>query len=104
MPDLWSATLGHAHMLAVQSWTHLQPLYRSGAMVTVVCGPGAEPFILCGPDGVGKTTIAQQLVLHLVGAIDGPFLGLSVQSAGRVLYLACDRPPQALRSFRRCTY
>ena len=60
-----------------------------------------EAFILCGPDGVGKTTIAQQLTLHLSGALVGPFLGLPVQPAGRVLYLACDRPTQALRSFRR---
>jgi replicative DNA helicase len=63
--------------------------------------PKGEPFILCGPDGVGKTTVAQQLVLHLIGAIPGPFLGLGVQPEGRVLYLACDRLPQALRSFRR---
>ena len=64
--------------------------------------PKGEPFILCGPDGVGKTTVAQQLVLHLIGAIPGPFLGLSVQTEGRVLYLACgDRPLQAPLSFRR---
>ncbi len=60
-----------------------------------------EPFLICGPDGVGKTTIAQQLTLHLAGVLDGPFLGLPVRSTGRVLYLACDRPTQALRSFRR---
>ena len=60
-----------------------------------------EPFLLCGPDGVGKTTVAQQLVLHLVEVLSGPFLGLPVQPAKHVLYLACDRPSQALRSFRR---
>jgi replicative DNA helicase len=60
-----------------------------------------EPFLLCGPDGVGKTTVAQQLVLHLVEVLSGPFLGLPVQPAEHVLYLACDRPTQALRSFRR---
>lgn len=60
-----------------------------------------EPFLICGPDGVGKTTVIQQLTLHLVGVLDGLFLGLPVRSEGRVLYLACDRPTQALRSFRR---
>lgn len=60
-----------------------------------------EPFILCGPDGVGKTTLIQQLVLHMTGTIPGDFLGFPVESAGKVLYLACDRPTQALRSFRR---
>ncbi|MGO8723776.1 MAG: AAA family ATPase [Acidimicrobiales bacterium] len=60
-----------------------------------------EPFVMCGPDGVGKTTVAQQLVLHLIGVLSGLFLGLPVQLAQRVLYLACDRPTQALRSFRR---
>ncbi len=63
--------------------------------------PIGEPFIVCGPDGVGKTTLAQQLVLHRAGVLDGPFLGLPVRAGGRVLYLACDRPTQALRSFRR---
>jgi hypothetical protein len=60
-----------------------------------------EPFIICGPDGVGKTTLAQQLVLHLTGTLNGGFLGLPVEVSGRVLYLACDRPTQAMRSFRR---
>jgi replicative DNA helicase len=60
-----------------------------------------EPLIVCGPEGVGKTTLAQQLVLHLTGTLSGGFLGLPVQVMGKVLYLACDRPSQAMRSFRR---
>lgn len=60
-----------------------------------------EPFLICGPDGVGKTTLAQQLVLYLAGVKFGKFLGLPVTQSERVLYLACDRPTQALRSFRR---
>ena len=63
--------------------------------------PKGEPFLLCGPDGVGKTALAEQLALHRCGVLDGMFLGLPVQSSGRVLYLACDRPTQAIRSFRR---
>ena len=60
-----------------------------------------EPFLLCGPDGVGKTTVAQQLVLKLCGLGEPSLLGLPVRSDRRVLYLALDRPSQALRSFRR---
>jgi replicative DNA helicase len=60
-----------------------------------------EPLLVCGPDGVGKTSLGQQLAFHRCGILDGQFLGLSVKPAGRVLYLACDRPTQALRSFRR---
>jgi replicative DNA helicase len=60
-----------------------------------------EPFLICGPDGVGKTTLSQQLTLHRAGVLDSEFLGLPVQAQGRVLYLACDRPTQAMRSLRR---
>lgn len=60
-----------------------------------------EGLLLVGPDGVGKTTIAQQLVLARLGIADA-FLGYPVKrSAGRVLYIAADRPRQAARSFAR---
>jgi replicative DNA helicase len=77
-------------------------------MVESVWGDGhrclwskGEPLLVCGPDGVGKTSIGQQLTLNRCGVLNGEFLGLPVQATGRVLYLACDRPTQALRSFRR---
>lgn len=60
-----------------------------------------EPFLMCGPDGVGKTSLAQQLALRLAGLRSKDFLGLPVEPCSRVLYLACDRPAQAIRSFRR---
>jgi replicative DNA helicase len=60
-----------------------------------------EGLLLVGPDGVGKTTIAQQLVLARIGLKDD-FLGYPVGRAkGRVLYIAADRPRQAARSFAR---
>jgi replicative DNA helicase len=60
-----------------------------------------EGLLLVGPDGVGKTTIAQQLVLARIGLADN-FLGYPVAPAkGRVLYIAADRPRQAARSFAR---
>jgi replicative DNA helicase len=77
-------------------------------MVASVWGDGhrclwaeGEPLLICGPDGVGKTSLGQQLALSRCGIRDQQFLGLPVKTAGRVLYLACDRPTQALRSFRR---
>src|SRR5665213_2057492 len=64
--------------------------------------PEHEPFALCGPDGVGKTTVAQQLALALAGIRPPTLLGFDVAaSERRVLYLACDRPAQVRRSFRR---
>ena len=57
--------------------------------------------MLVGPDGVGKTTLAQQLVLGLIG-LRKRVLGMRVERAERpVLYLALDRPAQAVRSFAR---
>lgn len=61
-----------------------------------------EGLMLTGHQGVGKTTIGQQLVLHRIGIRSGDFLGLPVHDDGRrLLYLAMDRPRQAARSFRR---
>lgn len=61
-----------------------------------------EPLQIVGPQGVGKTTLAQRLALHRAGLRDGDLLEMPVEvSAGRVLYIAADRPRQAARSFRR---
>lgn len=60
-----------------------------------------EPIMFVGPEGVGKTTVAQQVVLARVGIIPS-VLGLPVVvGKRRVLYLACDRPRQVQRSFAR---
>jgi replicative DNA helicase len=60
-----------------------------------------EPVLFVGPDGVGKTSIGQQLVLGRVG-VRGDLLGMPVKPAeGRVLYIAADRPRQAGSSLRR---
>jgi replicative DNA helicase len=60
-----------------------------------------EPFLLVGPDGVGKTSVIQQLALSMIEIKPAEFLGFRVEPIGRVLYLACDRPAQAKRSMRR---
>ena len=62
-----------------------------------------EPLLICGPQGVGKSTLLQQLVLARIGvAAVAEVIGYPVALAGRrVLYLAADRPRQIARSLRR---
>lgn len=60
-----------------------------------------EALMICGPQGVGKTTLAGQLIIARLGLVDS-VLGFPVPAGNRrVLYLACDRPRQASRSLRR---
>lgn len=76
------------------------PAIWGGVGADVGWTPG-ESLMICGPDGVGKTTVAQQLLLARIGLRQG-LLSLPVEPAvGRVLYLALDRPAQAARSMRR---
>lgn len=60
-----------------------------------------EPLMLVGPDGVGKTSIQQQLLLRRLGISDELFAMPVKQAAKRVLYIAADRPRQAASSLRR---
>jgi hypothetical protein len=61
-----------------------------------------EPLMICGPQGVGKTTLAQQLALARAGVLEPELLGYPVAVDERpVLYIAADRPAQAARSMRR---
>jgi replicative DNA helicase len=60
-----------------------------------------EPCMIAAPAGVGKTTVAQQVTLGLIG-LRTELLGYPFHGAPRrVLYLAMDRPRQIRRSFRR---
>lgn len=65
-----------------------------------VLWPEGESLLLVGPPGVGKTTLAGQVLrARLFG---GDVLGLPVQPTGsRVLYLAMDRPQQIKRALAR---
>jgi replicative DNA helicase len=81
-----------------QSGAAVEPLWGRDEHVLWAQG---ESIIIVGGQGAGKSTIAQQLVLHAIGLRDGDLLGLPVAPAQRVLYLAMDRPRQIARSFRR---
>jgi hypothetical protein len=62
-----------------------------------------EAVIIAGAQGLGKTTLAQQLALGRCGFTEyADLLGFPIMPGRRrVLYLAMDRPKQAARSFRR---
>jgi AAA domain len=66
----------------------------------VLWTPG-EVLKLAGAEGLGKGTLAQQLDRR-AGIIEGPLLGFPVAvGAGRVAYIAADRPNQIRRSWAR---
>jgi AAA domain len=61
-----------------------------------------EPLMVCGLPGVGKTTIAGQVLRARLGIGDGMVLGLPVTPDTRpILYLAMDRPRQISRALGR---
>jgi hypothetical protein len=61
-----------------------------------------EALMISSRQGLGKTTLAQQLALGW-GGFDryAQLLGYPIEEGRRVLYLAMDRPRQIARSFRR---
>lgn len=75
-------------------------IWGSGPMVL---WPAGEPVGIVGPQGVGKSTIGQQLLLARMGLRD-EVMGVPViehLDFERALYLAMDRPDQAARSMAR---
>lgn len=60
-----------------------------------------EPMMVTGPPGVGKTTLAGQVVAGRLGLLND-VLGYPVApTSSRVLYLAMDRPAQIARALGR---
>jgi AAA domain len=67
-----------------------------------VAWAAGQPLLIVGPQGVGKTTCLQRLALLRADILQGRLLGMDVEpGAGRVLYIAADRPQQIAQSFRR---
>ncbi|KUN95429.1 AAA family ATPase [Streptomyces caeruleatus] len=59
-----------------------------------------EALLIAAPQGVGKTTLAHQLIRARLGLQDG-VLGFPVVPGRRVLLLAMDRPSQTRRAGHR---
>ena len=78
---------------------HVPAVWGTGQSVLWSAG---EALMICGPPGVGKSSVAQQLALRRHGVLEGDLLGLPVElDPRRVLYIAADRPNQIARSLRR---
>ena len=73
-------------------------LWGSGDQVLWAEG---ESLMIAGPMGLGKTTLAGQLIRAQLGIGDGELLGLPVTQRERILYLAMDRPAQIARAMGR---
>jgi nucleoside-triphosphatase THEP1 len=88
---------GGAFILDIPADT--ESLWGNGDRVIWASGEG---LMITGTQGVGKTTLAQQLVLAMLGVLHGSVLGQPLRTKRRrVLYLAMDRPSQISRAFRR---
>ena len=74
-----------------------EPLW--GTREKTAWAPG-ESLMIVGPPGVGKTSIAHQVVLARIG-LKQTALSMPVAPAERVLYLALDRPMQIARAMAR---
>ena len=59
-----------------------------------------ESLLIAGRTGVGKTTLTVSILAALIG-LETECLGLPIAQAGKVLYLAMDRPRQIIRAMTR---
>lgn len=90
----YGATSGSDFLLDQQNY---EPIWGADDKILWASG---EPLMICGDDGTGKTTIAQQVALARLFGDD--VLGHPVETEpNQVLYIAADRPKQARRSLQR---
>jgi len=102
--DPWRGVFTDGRVAPCGDWIFDEPIE-----VPAIWGTGSdvlwaqgESLVVVAPEGVGKTTVAGQLVLARINERPAELLGLPVEPATRpVLYIAADRPRQAARSFGR---
>lgn len=94
----WRAKLGNGASFIYDVPDKVPAVWGDGDDVLWARG---EALMICGPQGVGKTTLAGQIIMARLGLLPG-VLGWPVEpTQRRVLYLAMDRPQQAARSLGR---
>ncbi|MFF0450062.1 DnaB-like helicase N-terminal domain-containing protein [Streptomyces sp. NPDC004609] len=98
---------GRLSRFAVNGWAFVtesgadsEPLW--GTREKTVWAPG-ESLMIVGPPGVGKTTLAHQVVFARLG-LQETVLEMPVAPSRRVLYLAMDRPRQIAKAMARRTF
>jgi replicative DNA helicase len=96
-PADWTAAIDGA-AFALDAPVKVPALWGEGESVAWASG---EPLCIVGPQGVGKTTLANQLVLSRMGLAERALNLPVAQGSGKVLLLALDRPAQLARALRR---
>lgn len=94
----WKSQLSNGGAFIFDTPDKVPVVWGDGDDVLWVSG---EALMVCGPQGVGKTTIAGQLIMGRLGLIPEVLDWPVVPGERRVLYLAMDRPQQAARSLLR---
>ncbi|WP_406139540.1 AAA family ATPase [Streptomyces anulatus] len=95
---------GRLNRFATDGWTFVQetgadtePLW--GTREKTVWASG-ESLMIVGAPGVGKTTLAHQVIFARLG-LQETVLEMPVSPSRRVLYLAMDRPKQIAKAMKR---
>lgn len=95
---------GRLSRFAVDGWSFIretgadtQPLW--GTREKTVWSPG-ESLMIVGAPGVGKTTLAHQVIFARLG-LQETVLEMPVAPSRRILYLAMDRPKQIAKAMAR---
>lgn len=94
-PDLSTYLRPGSYLLELEE--RPEPVWGQGD--TILWAQG-EALMIAGSPGLGKTTLAGQLVRARLG-LQTSVLELPVQEGGRLLWLMMDRPQQIGRSVRR---
>ncbi|WP_371633099.1 AAA family ATPase [Streptomyces sp. NBC_01259] len=98
---------GRLQRYAVDGWSFVADTPATTEPVWGTPGKAAwasgESLMLVGPPGVGKSTIAQQIVLARLGLI-AQVLDMPVREGEKVFYIAADRPSQLARAFTRIVH